>query len=346
VGEQAPAEDNTPDAFDFTDVTDASPGQIYEDHAAVTGVNRSLPASVSGGGGQIRKNDTGSWGTSLSVNPGDKLNVRLTSSPAHGTAVTTTVTVGGVSADWAVSTSRVIIIDNNVNDFNLRAAHDALYPAPTGSESPPINVIATIQPGVIVGSTSTATPAFDVGDWPEGMAITVYVRGRIQGRGGDGGNAGKNGANTATYRRGQDGGNALYTRHAINLILDEGDGEIWGGGGGGAGGAIKDSGKQAGSGGGGAGTLGGQPGAEGNGSNPIHIGEPGTATQGGDGGQATTGEAQSGAAGGAPGVDGESHGGGSFQFTSGGAAGPAIDGVSFVTKTGTGDIRGAEFEGF
>jgi len=239
-------------------------------------------------------------------------------------------------------TNRVIIIDSGVLNVNLRELHDSIYPAPTGDESPEITVTCFIESGAIVGSSSTAAPAFDVGDWPAGIDLTVYVRGRIQGAGGDGGPAGKNGSNTATYCAGKPGGVALYSRFPIDLILNEGDGEIWGGGGGGAGGRIADVDKRAGSGGGGAGQIPGDAGALGNGSDPDNSGEPGTTESGGDGGEAGTSSAQDGFDGGDPGQDGESYPGGFFTPTPGGTAGDAIDGVSFVTKTGAGDIRGDE----
>ena len=104
LASQPPASDATPDAFDFTDVTDATPGQLYEDSVTLSGFNQPITASVSAGGGEIRRNDTGSWETSLTVYPGDKLNLRMTSSASSGAMVTTTVTAGGVSADWAITT--------------------------------------------------------------------------------------------------------------------------------------------------------------------------------------------------------------------------------------------------
>lgn len=244
------------------------------------------------------------------------------------------------SIDPADLVNRTIIIDSSTNDVNLRTLHDSIYPAPTGVESPAITVTCYIEENVIVGSTDSASPAFDVGSWPGSIVVTVYVRGRIQGKGGDGGGASKT---SGEMNPGENGGTALYTRYAIDLILNEGSGEIWGGGGGGAGGRIKDSSKQAGSGGGGAGQVPGSGGPEGNGDNPIHIGEDGTTEVGGAGGSPTTSEAQSGGDGGDPAVAGEDRGGGSFGvIVPGGGPGDAIDGVSYITKTGAGDIVGDE----
>lgn len=216
---------------------------------------------------------------------------------------------------------RVIIIDSNINDVNIRELHDNIYPAPTGDESPAITVTCYIQTSVIVGSTSTATPAVDVGTWPVGIPVTVNLLGRIEGHGGDGGSVIGSG-------NGHPGGTALYTRYPITLTLNAGSGEVWGGGGGGAGFAAPFGG----GGGGGAGQI---PGSGGPGFNESENGSPGTTEAGGAGGSPDTPD------GGDPGQPGGSVPSGDPP-PQGGAAGLAIDGLSFVTKIGTGDIRGAQ----
>ncbi len=230
--------------------------------------------------------------------------------------------------------NRVIIIDSGILNVNLRDLHDSIYPDPTGAESPEITVNCYIEEGAIVGSALTSLPAFDVGDWPVGIAINVYVRGRIQGAGGDGGRATPNNEGIPNAV-GRVGGPALYARYAINLILDEGSGEIFGGGGGGAG-DYESGASTAGGGGGGAGQL---PGAGGKGrptSSTSNDGQPGTTEAGGVAGQ--DGGDDYGGDGGDPGQSGDN----SRHGVSGGAPGLAIDGVSYCTKTGVGDIRGNE----
>jgi hypothetical protein len=204
-------------------------------------------------------------------------------------------------------TQHTVIFDSNIYNQNLRTVHDLLYPTPVSGDT--INCI--INAGVIVGSTSSAVPALIIGDWPVGVTINVFVNGRIQGKGGDGGSkVGGTGTN------GEAGGTALYTRAAINLTSTDGD--VWGGGGGGAGDAD-------GSGGGGAGQV---PGLAGG---PSFPGSPGTTEAGG----APFG---GGGAGGGPGLAGQNS-----SDATGGAAGTAIDGDSFVTDVGAvGDIRGAQ----
>lgn len=225
------------------------------------------------------------------------------------------------------SNIHTVLVDANVNNFNLRTVHDTLFPAPVSGTV----VACIIQEGVIVGSASTSTPAFDVGLWPPGVTVTVTVVGRIQGRGGNGG---FNEGNSST-RDGLAGGLALLVRYAINLVVASG--EIWGGGGGGGVGGLN-------GGGGGAGQL---PGVGGGGTpnQTSSSGTNGTTEAGGAGGPIVSGgPAINGGQGGGPGLHGENkNNSGVGPNTVGGAAGNAVDGISFVTVVGgAGDIRGAE----
>jgi hypothetical protein len=207
--------------------------------------------------------------------------------------------------------NRVITINSDINTVNLREMHDDIYPQITGAEDPPVTVTCIITSGAIVGSASTSLPAFNVGDWPAGVPITVQLSGRIQGAGGNGGHPEGNGL---------PGGLALYTRYPIDLVLNVGAGQIWGGGGGGGGHNDDDYG-----GGGGAGWIAGLGafGSNGTGANgTTEFGGGGAGSAGDGGGPAQAGQSSS--------------------QRSGGAAGNAIDGVSFITKTGAGDIRGAQ----
>lgn len=175
------------------------------------------------------------------------------------------------------------------------------------------------------------------------VIINIFVRGRLQGPGGGGG-AGAyfiSGPNIrTTAANGSAGGTALRTRYPINLFLDAGLARMWSGGGGGGGaGVLALSGHYGGAGGYGAGIPGASPDAGGGGSqstasfNWYTAPFSPTGITGGSGGA----PGSSGGAGGNHGGNGAEQ-----QVGSGGAAGPAIDGVSFVKKTGTGDVRGSE----
>ena len=232
--------------------------------------------------------------------------------------------------DTGSSTDRVLLINFDADNINLRAIHDQTYPSTFDG------VTVTFIISSLIGSTSTAVPAVVVGDWPGGFVPAVSILGRLQGRGargGDGGATGNNGGPGAT------GGTALYTRAPIDLYVSTG--KIYSGGGGGGGGANESF--QGGGGGGG----GADKGAKGIGAHPGGSsgfdGLPGTLDAGGLGG-ARAGAAGDGGAGGGPGLPGTA--GQSSRIATGGAAGPAgaaIDGVSYVTVVeGPGDIRGGQ----
>jgi hypothetical protein len=218
--------------------------------------------------------------------------------------------------------NRTIIFDAAIQDVNLRSVHDSLYPAPATDDV--FALTCFVETNVIVGATDATRRAFDVGDWPAGVTITIINNGRIQGAGGRGGNV--------LAGNGQAGGLAFYTRKAVTF--DNQSGRIYGGGGGGAAGSIKSAGKLAGGGGGGAGAF---PGPGGTGSiSPDFNGQPGTLNNGGAGGPSTS-DAWPGGQGGGIAAAGQNAGGGGL----GGAAGRAVDGNSFVTFTNLGDVRGA-----
>ena len=221
---------------------------------------------------------------------------------------------------------RVITIDSNVNDVDLEELHNNIYPELTDSDVYDyVTLRVVIESNVIVGSTSTGSPAFNIGnDFPTGLQITLENRGRIQGKGGDGGEV-----TGSTGEAGEDGGTALKCRFPI--YMDDSDGETWGGGGGG-GTEITDSEDHGG--GGGAGQLPGDGGAGGSGGND---GDDGTTEAGGDGGS-FFGRFGSLGDGGDPGEDGHA-----TNTHSGGSAGAAIDGISNITRTASsGDIKGSE----
>lgn len=223
---------------------------------------------------------------------------------------------------------RVITIDTDYNNFNLRTIHDNLYPPPEGG-SPTVDVTCIINSGVIVGSTSAGTPAFSVGEWPDGVPLTLIIHGRIQGAGGTGGDGCLLGVPDPD---GGPGGTAFYTREQITIDIRS-TGQIWGGGGGGGGGDgwAFFSVLSAAGGGGGQGRVGGAGG--------IHLeGQSGTAEDGNPGTSEAPGTAGavnggvSGGDGGGPGEAGD-NGSGSSGGT-GGAAGAAIDGKEYVLLDG------------
>jgi hypothetical protein len=241
---------------------------------------------------------------------------------------------------------RVIYIENDAWNLNLRTIHDSLYAAPDGTETVRFIVID----GATVGSTSTSTKAMVTGSWPAGVALFLDNLGRIEGKGAGGGKGGS----LANGSPGGVGGDALLATFAISV--DNTGGEIWSGGGGGGGGGAADAvggNPGGGGGGGGAGTNPGTGGAGGLGdAGPTSHGDAGsngtasTGGAGGAGGDATFGGGGGdGGNGGGPGLNGSAGAngtGGTTNYTggAGGAAGDYIVGNAFVTWIANGDRRG------
>lgn len=105
--------DTAPDTFDFTDVTDADLSTVYEsDSQAVTGMDAGTAISITGGEYRI---NGGAWTSDAgTIDPGDTLELRLTSSGTPETAVTATVTVGTLAVDWSVTTGAVMSVVTNI----------------------------------------------------------------------------------------------------------------------------------------------------------------------------------------------------------------------------------------
>ncbi|MDR7034487.1 hypothetical protein [Mesorhizobium sp. BE184] len=220
---------------------------------------------------------------------------------------------------------RAVIFDLDTYNINARSIYDQFYPAP--EEGDEVKLI--VEEGVTVGSRSTDMPAMNIGDWPVGVIVRLIIRGRIQGRGGDGGNYR---GSSILAEPGKDGGDALLTRSPI--VIESDGGEIFGGGGGGGGNNVFIQGL---GGGGGAGFNPGEAGAQQSRFGDTTYPQAGKRDAGGAGGTATFGGGLSSAgAGGGPGLPGEASG------KSGGAAGTAIDGISFVTFDDVPDIRGPQ----
>jgi hypothetical protein len=102
--------DTTPDAFSFTDVTEATQSTVYTSNViTVTGIDdlTPIPITVVGNSAEFQKNGVGGWFTSGTVILNDTVTIRQTSSPTVNTAVNTVVTIGGVAdsgSPWTVTT--------------------------------------------------------------------------------------------------------------------------------------------------------------------------------------------------------------------------------------------------
>lgn len=224
-----------------------------------------------------------------------------------------------------------------------------LYTA-LGSPTSPITAVVTINSGVTISGGSSASYALNITGFPSGSLIYLVNNGTIVGKGGNGGARVSGAGGQGASKPGLPGGTAIYTR---NTLYIENNGTIAGGGGGGGGGGRTNRGGQAyddytGAGGGGAGT---NPGAGGTGLDQCGGAPAGTATTGGNGviycSNGGSSEQQYGSVGGNGGSLGQPGARGvpnpDYDGTNlGGAAGNAIDGISYTTKLTAGTILGPE----
>jgi hypothetical protein len=235
-------------------------------------------------------------------------------------------------------TNTPVTISSSTNNFNL---WNHLVSNGWSNSGQSGTWIVSIASGVVIGSTSTGTPAFDTGTFPAGSALQLTNNGTIAGRGGAGG-AGS--ATCVSGSAGGAGGPGLQARIATTLAND---GSIRGGGGGGGGGGGDSRFVSVGGGGGGAGAglTANSGGVGGSAPYPGIAGGSSGLNAAGAGGAATNAPAGivvgAGGAGGGPGLGGSS-GGGSTCAGGGaaGAAGSAVLGNSFITWSAVGDRRG------
>lgn len=98
--------DTSPDPFSFVPQTGVAPAAVATSNTiTVTGIDAPTPVSIAGGtysiGGAPYVSTTGS------VSNGQTVSVRLTASPANNTLTTATLSIGGVSGTFDVTTQTV-----------------------------------------------------------------------------------------------------------------------------------------------------------------------------------------------------------------------------------------------
>lgn len=98
--------DLTPDAFSWTNNTGAVPSTVYTaaNTWTISGLSPGINAPVSVTGGLISKNGGAYSSSSTTVQNGDTLNARGTSSSSYSTAVNVAVTVGTLTATYTITT--------------------------------------------------------------------------------------------------------------------------------------------------------------------------------------------------------------------------------------------------
>ena len=130
-----------------------------------------------------------------------------------------------VSGAWKEVFTDGILLTISANTYNYNIKSAAVAAGWNGTDV--IVVAVTINAGVKVGSTTTATPAMrtDTG-WPTGCVVVIINNGTIEGKGGAGG---------TTFHQGSAGGHAVRADIATQIINN---GTIAGGGGGGGSGGM------------------------------------------------------------------------------------------------------------
>jgi len=149
------AADTAPDAFSFLAATNQEPGQVIpSSFATISGLEAPASVTVAGavGSPQISVDGGATWGTSATVTESDTLAVRLTSG-TFGETRTATVNVGGVTADFSVTT----------RSSNENPVFSAFEPA-TGVEP---SVTVTSAPVTVSGIETTVTAAVSGDGLPE-----------------------------------------------------------------------------------------------------------------------------------------------------------------------------------
>jgi hypothetical protein len=141
----AAAIDTTPDPFTFTDVTNAALSTVVESNTiTVTGIN--TPATMTVTGGQYSKNGGSYASASTTVAAGNTVKVRGTSSASNSTAVNVTLTIGGVSDTFTITTL-AFVSDTTPNPFTFT---DATNVAPSSlTESNAITVTGINAPATM-----------------------------------------------------------------------------------------------------------------------------------------------------------------------------------------------------
>jgi hypothetical protein len=109
-------QDNTPSAFDFTNLTNQLFSTLVTSNVVtITGIGPDpVNVSISGGGSPEFSIAGGAWVTSGTITNGQTLQLRMTTSPSSNTTLTATVTVGTVSDSWSTTTQ---LQDDTPNAF-------------------------------------------------------------------------------------------------------------------------------------------------------------------------------------------------------------------------------------
>lgn len=121
-----PVEDTDPDQFLFTDVTGAEVGTIYVSNIiTVAGIGAASPISITGASAAYSINGGPYVASSGTVDNGDVVRVRVTSSASYETAVSAVLTIGTVSDTYTVVTKVEVLPDTTPDAFDFADVSNA-----------------------------------------------------------------------------------------------------------------------------------------------------------------------------------------------------------------------------
>lgn len=166
----------SPDQFTLSALTNVSPNTVAVSNAfTVTGVDEAVPIGITGGSYAI---NGGAYTSSNGiVNKGDTVAVRLTSSTSYSTSKSATLTIGGVSGTFSVTT-RSATADTTPAPFSFSAQNNAALTSTITSNPITVNWASAEAPISIVngsysinGGVYTSTP----GMVNNGSTVTVQL---------------------------------------------------------------------------------------------------------------------------------------------------------------------------
>ncbi len=162
--------DTAPEQFSFTSVSGATTSTLYTSNEIVpTGFNQVVAITITGG----EYSANGFTWTSAAGNfaPGHSVRVRLTSSASAGTAVTATLTIGGVSSNYTVTTTAAAT--GAVRYIRPTAA--GLANGTSWANAAALSALNSMI--VAVGAGGTVYIRADEGDYTVGSVLTLSAGG-------------------------------------------------------------------------------------------------------------------------------------------------------------------------
>lgn len=185
--------DTTPDAFSFTPAANVALSTVSTSNTiTVGGINAASAISVTGGEYSI---NGGAWtSASGTVTSGQTVAVRRTSSASNSTAATVTLTIGGISATYTVTTLEAVQSDTTPNAFSFSHV--------TGAG---LSETYTSNPITVTGITAAAGISISNGEYRINNGSWTSVSGLVSN------------ADTVSVRRSSSGSNSTTVSTALNI---------------------------------------------------------------------------------------------------------------------------------